>query len=101
VCETPRGIVEVKTLAEALPIIDIVKKFGTCNVAHHSQDKPTIGTGDRLAGIAALVLARREDGERTYENGDQLASPSPPRKVSGLAGRSPRVQVDAPAPGRE
>jgi hypothetical protein len=48
--EAPRGIVEIKTLAAALPVADTVKESPACNVAAYAQNETAVGTGDRFGG---------------------------------------------------
>ena len=67
--QAPRRIVEIKTLAAALPIIGIVKKPGAGGVARYPQDEAAIGTGDGFGRHPELVLACRE-AARTQEMWD-------------------------------
>ena len=46
--KAPRRIVEIETLAAALPIIDLVKEPGATSVALYPQNEATIGTGNRF-----------------------------------------------------
>src|SRR5262245_532327 len=57
--ETPRGIVEIDTLAAALPITDIVEQRGAGVVARYSQDEAAIGAGNSLGRHSEVVLVRR------------------------------------------
>jgi len=55
--KAPRGIVEIDTLAAALPVAGVVKQRRACIVAAYPQDETAVRTGDRSGRHGAHLRA--------------------------------------------
>ena len=55
--KAPSRIVEIDTLAAALPVAGVVKQCRACIVAAYPQDETAIGAGDRSSRHGARLRA--------------------------------------------